>query len=80
MKTYRTVVVGTDGSESSLRAVDKAGAIAAESDAKLIIATGYVPPKDDLRAADILRDEAYKRPAWEDLKLLRDKLGDVLLP
>ena len=28
----------------------------------------------------ILRDEAYKRPAWEDLKLLRDKLGDVLLP
>lgn len=60
MKTYRTVVVGTDGSESSLRAVAKAGAIAAESGAKLIIATGYVPPKDDLRAADILRDEAYK--------------------
>ncbi|WP_407686241.1 universal stress protein [Mycobacterium sp. HUMS_1102779] len=60
MKTYRTVVVGTDGSESSLRAVDKAGEIAAESDAKLIIATGYVPLKDDLRAADILRDEAYK--------------------
>lgn len=28
----------------------------------------------------ILRDEAYKRPAWEDLKLLRDKLGDVFLP
>jgi DNA polymerase len=28
----------------------------------------------------ILRDEACKRPAWEDLKLLRDKLGDVLLP
>jgi len=28
----------------------------------------------------ILRDEAWKRPAWEDLKLLRDKLGDVLLP
>ncbi|MEY8014999.1 universal stress protein [Mycobacterium servetii] len=60
MKTYRTVVVGTDGSESSLRAVAKAGAIAAESGAKLIVATGYVPPKDDLRAADILRDEAYK--------------------
>lgn len=60
MKSYRTVVVGTDGSESSLRAVDKAGAIAAESDAKLIIATAYVPLEDDMRAADILRDEAYK--------------------
>jgi uracil-DNA glycosylase len=28
----------------------------------------------------LLRDEAYKRPAWEDLKTLREKLGDVLLP
>jgi DNA polymerase len=28
----------------------------------------------------LLRDESYKRPAWEDLKALREKLGDVLLP
>ena len=35
MTTYRTVVVGTDGSESSLRAVDRAATIAADSDAKL---------------------------------------------
>jgi hypothetical protein len=33
-------VVGTDGSESSLRAVDRAGEIAADSNATLIIATG----------------------------------------
>jgi nucleotide-binding universal stress UspA family protein len=54
------VVVGTDGSESSLRAVDRAATIAADSDAKLIIATGYFPQKDDTRAADVLGDEGYK--------------------
>ena len=60
MATYKTVVVGTDGSESSLLAVDRAGKIAAESNAKLIIATGYLPEKDDLRAADALGKEGYK--------------------
>src|SRR6201999_37192 len=60
MATYKTVVVGTDGSESSLRAIDRAGKIAAESNAKLIIATGYLPEKDDLRAADALGKEGYK--------------------
>ncbi|WP_156690162.1 universal stress protein [Mycobacterium sp. Marseille-P9652] len=60
MRTYQTVVVGTDGSESSLRAVDRAAEIAADSDAKLIIATGYVPRKEDSRTDDILGEEAYK--------------------
>jgi len=60
MKSYQTVVVGTDGSETSLRAVNHAAEIAAESDAKLIIATGHRPEPDDLRAADILKDEGYK--------------------
>ncbi|MFZ0835087.1 MAG: universal stress protein [Mycobacterium sp.] len=58
--TYKTVVVGTDGSESSLRAVDRASEIAAESNAKLILVTGYFPQKEDPRAADILGDESYK--------------------
>jgi nucleotide-binding universal stress UspA family protein len=43
MSAYQTVVVGTDGSESSLRAVDRAAAIAAEYGAKLIIATAHLP-------------------------------------
>jgi nucleotide-binding universal stress UspA family protein len=60
MTTYKTVLVGTDGSESSLRAVERAGKIAADSDAKLIIATGYLPEKDDTHAADALKSEAYK--------------------
>lgn len=77
MKAYQTVVVGTDGSESSLRAVDRAGAIAAESNAKLIIATGYFPHKDDVRAVDALGDEAYKvhgnAPIYAMLREARDR-------
>jgi nucleotide-binding universal stress UspA family protein len=59
MSAYRTVVVGTDGSDSSLRAVDRAAAIAAQSGAKMFIATAYFPQHDDARAADVLRDEGY---------------------
>ena len=77
MSAYQTVVVGTDGSESSLRAVDRAGQIAAESNAKLFIATGYFPPSDDLRAADVLKDEGYKvrgnAPIYAILREARDR-------
>ncbi len=77
MNAYRTVVVGTDGSESSLRAVDRAGEIACESDAKLVIATGYIPHKDDMRATDALGDEAYKvhgnAPAYAILREARER-------
>jgi nucleotide-binding universal stress UspA family protein len=59
MSAYRTVVVGTDGSDSSFRAVDRAAAIAG-ADAKLIIASAYLPQHEDTRAADALRDESYK--------------------
>lgn len=59
MSAYQIVVVGTDGSQTSLHAVDRAAEIAAESNAKLIIATGYFPQREDARAADVLKDEAY---------------------
>ena len=59
MSAYRTVVVGTDGSDSSFRAVDKAAQIAGDG-AKLIIASAYLPQHEDTRAADALRDESYK--------------------
>lgn len=77
MTAYKTVVVGTDGSASSLHAVERAGAIAAESNAKLIIVTGYVPPKEDPRAADALGDEGYKvqgaAPIYAMLREGRDR-------
>jgi nucleotide-binding universal stress UspA family protein len=59
MSAYQTVVVGTDGSDSSLRAVDRAAKIAG-ADANLIIASAYLPHADDGRAADVLREESYK--------------------
>ena len=60
MSGYRTVVVGTDGSDSSLRAVDKAGQIAAGSGAKVIVATAYFPQAEDHRAAEVLKDEGWQ--------------------
>lgn len=59
MGAYRTVVVGTDGSDSSMRAVDRAAQIAGP-DAKLIVASAYLPQHEDTRAADALRNESYK--------------------
>lgn len=47
MSDYKVVVVGTDGSESSLRAVDQAAAIAAKSNAKLIVASAYLPDEEN---------------------------------
>jgi nucleotide-binding universal stress UspA family protein len=46
MGAYQTLVVGTDGSDTSLRAVDHAAAFAAENDAKLIIAMAHLPNVD----------------------------------
>jgi nucleotide-binding universal stress UspA family protein len=62
MSDYRTVVVGTDGSGSSLRAVDRAGEIAARSNAKLIIAMGCQGRLAARKSSKILR-EARDRAA-----------------
>jgi nucleotide-binding universal stress UspA family protein len=76
MSAYRTVVVGTDGSDSSLRAVDRAGNIAG-ADAKLIVATAYLPQHEDPRAADALREESYKvtgsAPIYSILQEAKDR-------
>jgi nucleotide-binding universal stress UspA family protein len=81
MSTYRTVVVGTDGSDSSLRAVEKAATIAARADAKLIVATAYLPEHEDARAADALKDESYKvsgsAPIYAILREARDRAHEA---
>jgi nucleotide-binding universal stress UspA family protein len=73
--SYRTIVVGTDGSASSFRAVERAGAVAALDNAKLILASAHLPTDEkggwsrapspdrvtDPRAADALGGEGgYK--------------------
>ena len=74
MSTYRTVVVGTDGSDSSMRAVERAAAMAARDDVRLIIASAHLPTDDrggwgvapkadrvtDAGAEDALGHEGYK--------------------
>src|ERR1700740_779935 len=47
MSPYQTIVVGTDGSDSSMRAVDRAAAIAADNGAKLIVATAHLPVTEE---------------------------------
>ena len=77
MDGYQVVVVGTDGSDSSLRAVERAGQLASGPGAKLIVATAYLPHADDPRAADALKDEGYQAsgsaPIYAILKEARER-------
>jgi nucleotide-binding universal stress UspA family protein len=77
MGAYQTVLVGTDGSDSSLRAVDRAAQIAAGASAKLVVATAYFPQSEDARAADVLKDEGYKMagnaPIYAILREAKDR-------
>jgi nucleotide-binding universal stress UspA family protein len=76
---YSTIVVGTDGSESSLRAVARAGAIAGACDATLVVACAYLPDDDReaARAGDVLRDDAYQvvgsHPAEDKVRSAAEK-------
>jgi nucleotide-binding universal stress UspA family protein len=66
MTAYRTIVVGTDGSSTSLAAVERAATVAADSSAELLIVCAYTPAsRDDTAAAeDALKDEAYLVVGW----------------
>lgn len=79
MGSYSTVVVGTDGSETSFHAVDRAAALARDCDATLVIACAYEPePERNLaKAQDILGPEAYQitgsAPAEDTVGRARDR-------
>ncbi|SDX46497.1 Nucleotide-binding universal stress protein, UspA family [Modestobacter sp. DSM 44400] len=75
MSAYRTVVVGTDGSESPPWAVARAGALAGARGARLVVACAYLPTEADdrelQRTRDVLGDEAYQvgsSPAEETVR------------
>jgi nucleotide-binding universal stress UspA family protein len=76
--SYRKVLVGTDGSPSSFRAVEAAGRVAADAGAKLIMVCAYhpMPDRERARAGDQLGDLAYKvegsTPADDALRAARD--------
>jgi nucleotide-binding universal stress UspA family protein len=77
MSAYKTIVVGTDGSETSLRAVERAAGLAA--DAKLVIVCAFIPApeRSTARDQDILGPEAYQvvgsAPAEETLRTARER-------
>ena len=79
--TYRTVVVGTDGSESSLRAVARAGALAGATGATLVVACAYLPvdadERETARAQDVLREDAYQvvgsHPAEDTVRTAQER-------
>ncbi len=58
MGSYQTVVVGTDGSETSFAAVERAAELARDSGATLVIACAYEPGKTDTAAQDALGEDA----------------------
>jgi len=60
--SYRTVLVGTDGSESSFRAVDKAAAVAADSGGRLLLLCAFqkMDKREQQRAEEELGHDAYK--------------------
>ncbi|MEV6280885.1 universal stress protein [Nocardia sp. NPDC051832] len=83
MTAYRTIVVGTDGSDSSYVAVEKAAALAGAADATLIVACAYYPTddRDVAAAADVLKEEAYQvrgsAPTNEILRIARDRATEA---
>jgi nucleotide-binding universal stress UspA family protein len=62
MSAYKKIIVGTDGSATSLRAVERAGAVAADEDAQLLIVSAYeAATREDIEAAqDALKGEGYQ--------------------
>jgi nucleotide-binding universal stress UspA family protein len=60
--TYQTILCGTDGSESSFRAVDRAAAVARDAGATLLLVCAYhAPSKREVEAAaDQLGHDSYK--------------------
>jgi nucleotide-binding universal stress UspA family protein len=62
VSSYSKVLVGTDGSQSSFRAVERAAAIAGDAGATLLIASAYQPisDRDKARAVNQLGDDSYK--------------------
>jgi nucleotide-binding universal stress UspA family protein len=62
VSSYSKILVGTDGSQSSFRAVERAAEVAAGAGAGLLIVSAYQPisDRDRERAVNQLGDDAYK--------------------
>jgi nucleotide-binding universal stress UspA family protein len=83
MGAYQTVLVGTDGSDSSYRAVDRAAAIARDADATLVVLCAYRPidERSAAKAGDVLGEDAYQvigsTPAEDTLRTATERATKV---
>lgn len=81
--TYSLVLCGTDGSESSFRAVDRAAGIARDAGATLLLACAYHPmsQREVRDAAGALGNESYKvagaNPAEDVLRDAADRARSI---
>lgn len=79
MSAYTKVLVGTDGSETSLKAVAKAAGVAEAHDAELLIGCAYTPleSRASTYAADELGEDAYQiqgdNPAADIVRAARER-------
>ena len=77
---YQTVLVGTDGSDSSFKAVDRAAEIAAGAGSTLVLVCAYHPltGRQERQAAEELGDLKYKvagsHPAEDILSDVSDRV------
>jgi len=77
--SYRTVLVGTDGSDTSFLAVERAAGLARDAGARLLIVSAYQPADDSslTREKDILGADAYQlvgsAPAEDNVGRARDR-------
>ncbi|GAA4546324.1 hypothetical protein GCM10023175_28280 [Pseudonocardia xishanensis] len=80
--SYRTIVVGTDGSETSMLAVDRVAGLAADGGGRLVVATAYRAGESGGAADDALKGESHlvhgSRPAEDDLRAAADRAGKLL--
>ena len=72
MSAYKKIIVGTDGSSTSLIAVDKAAALAADNDAPLLIVTAYEGSGHDNQ-----KNVVGSEPAQRVLKTASDRAGSA---
>lgn len=79
MSAFKRIVVGSDGSETSLLAVDRAAAFAAVSGAELLVVSAYEPARraDVELANDVLGAESFQvagsAPAESTLRVAADR-------
>lgn len=83
MSAYRSIVVGTDGSTTAPRAMQRAAQVAREAQARLVIVPAYTPAsREDVEGAEqALGDESFlvrgSAPAEENLRVAADAAKEL---